>query len=240
MSFNAISNNLRSLFTFEYYKEGFTNWTTISRIWWALGLFIILSFGVLGEGSALNYIATLGGVMGFTCVMTIHNRKRINGLLGLISAILIAYVAIRSGNPADAVMQFGYIVFLNIPLLLFGSAWASDEVKSMDKQGWLIVIVGFTAVFTALYFMDANIFESKRPFIDALAGTIGFVGAFLMLAKYRFQYIFWISQSVVSIALWGITASQGDANWVLFITYCLYLGNSIIAVFWSPWSKNNK
>jgi len=32
-----------------------------------------------------------------------------------------------------------------------------------------------------------------------------------------------------------LTAVHGDANWVLFLTYMLYVGNDLIGVFQSSW-----
>ena len=46
----------------------------------------------------------------------------------------------------------------------------------------------------------------------------------------------------MSVILWGITAAQGDANAVLFVTYILYLSNDMIAFFDKniSWFHHNK
>lgn len=234
-----ILDNIKALFTWEYYKEGLSGWTNISRVWLVVGIIILLVTGIPHGLDPINIVSVIGGVIGFTCTLAITNNKRLNGLLGFVSAFMISYVAFHGGNYADIFMQMGYVLALDIPVILFGMGWQNKKIKAMDKNGWLILIGGVVVMFGLLYFVDTQIFTSPRPVIDAFSAAVGFTGAFLMLAKYSSQYWMWTLQGLTSITLWGFTAMQGDASWVLFMVYVLYLGNDVLGLFFSPWSKRN-
>lgn len=231
-----IKHNIKSLFTLDYYKEGFSGWTRQSRVWWVIGIIVLLTTGFAHGFDSMTIISVIGGLIGFSCTLAITNNRKLNGILGFVSAILISYVAFHAGNYADIFMQSGYVIFLDIPVILFGMAWQNKKIKTMDKQGWLILIIGLLAMFGLLYFIDTHVFVSPRPVIDAFSAAVGFTGAFLMLGKYSSQYWMWTIQGGMSILLWGVTAFQGDANFVLFMTYILYMGNDILGLFFSPWS----
>lgn len=83
-------------------------------------------------------------------------------------------------------------------------------------------------------------FISPRPVIDAFSAAVGFTGAALMLRKYSSQYVLWSIQGITSVLLWFMTAQQDGANWVLFATYVLYLGNDVLGLFFSRWRMFNK
>jgi len=63
----------------------------------------------------------------------------------------------------------------------------------------------------------------------------GTVGAILTTFRFGEAFGFWLLQGVLQVLLWGYTAASGDANWVLFFTYTLFLVNDLVGVFSSKW-----
>lgn len=236
----AIKENLKEMFTLQYYKEGFSGWDKSGYVWLTIGLIIIVSTGLAHGLNYLSVISMLGGAIGFTCTLAITADRRINGLLGFISAILISIVAFHSKNYSDIVMQMVYLVILDLNFMLFGNAWKNRKIKAMDKTGWKIAAATFVIAFVALYVMDTKILISPRPVIDALSAAIGVTGGALTVAKFHSQYWMWALQGIMSVTLWGLTALQGDANWILFVTYILYLGNDVLGLFFSKWAREAK
>lgn len=240
-SLKSVWHNIKQLFTLDYYKKGFSGWTKESYILLAFGVTFLTITGLVhgvNEQVILSWVASL---LSFSCVLAISNGRIINGLLGGISAILITIVALQSGNPSDAIMQGVYFIVLDAPIILFGNVWANTKIKGhMDKKGWAIAILTFLVSFTLLYFMDASLLHTPRPILDAFAASIGITGAALMLGKYSAQYYLWTAQGILSVILWGVTAYQGDGNWVLFANYMLFILNDIIGLFASPWAQARK
>lgn len=240
LSWGHIKQNIHDVFTLNYYREGFSGWTRQSYIWLAIGLTVIIGTGFMHGFSTMTLISVLGGAIGFTCTLAITNAKRLNGVLGFVSAFLIAYVAWHANDNADIFMQMGYVLALDVPVILFGNAWNEREIHRMEHKGWLILIGTFLVMFTFLFWIDTHVFISPRPVIDAFSAAVGFTGAALMLGKYSSQYVLWSIQGITSVLLWFMTAQQDGANWVLFATYVLYLGNDVLGLFFSRWRMFNK
>ena len=71
-------------------------------------------------------------------------------------------------------------------------------------------------------------------------GSSGLVGAVLTTFRFSESTIFWVLQGCLQVVLWGLTAIHGDANWVLFYTYCLFLVNDVYMVGFSKWVHHKK
>ncbi|BDR60595.1 hypothetical protein KIM322_08560 [Lactobacillus xylocopicola] len=196
-----------------------------------LGIGIIIGTTVGAPLNALALITMIAAVMGFTCTLAITNAKPINGILGLLSAIIYIIVSIYAKNYANVVLQASYILLLDLPVLLL-PAWsknAEKHIRGLNISQWFLTLLFFMVVLGLLYFMDTQVFISPRPWIDATAGAIGVTGSILCTLRFREQYYFWTIQGIMSVVLWGVTAFQGDANLTLFITYLLYLSNDLLA-----------
>lgn len=228
-----------NIFKPGWYVEQMKGWSLRSYALLLLGVGLIVGMTIGGPQFNTVTIATMfAGVLGFTCTLSITNTKPLNGVLGLVSALIYIVVAIQAKNYNDVLLQSIYILLLDLPVLLMPS-WAKDvdkKVRYLHEHGrglinWLIVLLFFIVITGILYYSDTHIFISPRPWIDSIAAAIGITGAFLTTLRFSESYYCWTIQGVMSVILWGVTASQGDANWVLFVTYLLYLTNDMIAFF---------
>lgn len=230
--------NITKLFTINYYKEQMSGWHKQSYILLTVGLIFLAVIGFQDGVNTLAVTSTLAGMLGFTCTLAITEGKPLNGILGFVSALLLCYVAMVTGNYSDILMQGAYIVLLDIPIII--GSWKEFKPRKLQGVHKLQTLGFFLVTFGLLYGLDTLILSSPRPFIDALAATIGFTGAYLCVRQFSAQYYFWFTQGLMSIVLWLVTAMQGHAVWVLFFTYMLYLANNIIAFTVSAWFKKDK
>lgn len=239
-----------SIFEPKWYVNQMKGWSTRSYMLLLLGIGLIVGMTIGGGKFNTVTIATLfAGVLGFTCTLSITNAKPLNGVLGLVSALIYIFVAIDAKNFNDVLLQTVYILTLDLPVLLMPS-WAKNvdkKVRFLHENGkgirnWILTILFFVAVLAILYYSDTHWFISPRPWVDSIAATIGITGSLLTTLRFSESYYCWTIQGVMSITLWGLTAFQGDANWVLFVTYIMYLSNDLIAFFDRDisWFHHNK
>lgn len=228
--------NGKKVFTLEYYQTGFSGWGRSSRVLWIIGILIQLSIGFYSGFSLLSLTSTFAGIIGFTCTLAITNGKSINGLLGFISALMLVYVALKTHNYSDIVMQLAYIILLDLPIV-FSNSWNEQEleVRKLKVKGIIGFVGIFIVFFIACYLLDTKILHSPQAFLDAFSASIGLTGAVLCVQRYRAQYYLWTLQSLISIMLWIQTAINGHPVWVLMITYMLYISNNIVAFADSKW-----
>lgn len=239
-----------SIFEPKWYVNQMKGWSTRSYMLLLLGIGLIVGMTIGGGKFNTVTIATLfAGVLGFTCTLSITNAKPLNGVLGLVSALIYIFVAIDAKNFNDVLLQTVYILTLDLPVLLMPS-WAKNvdkKVRFLHENGkgirnWILTILFFVVVLAILYYSDTHWFISPRPWVDSIAATIGITGSLLTTLRFSESYYCWTIQGLMSITLWGLTAFQGDANWVLFVTYIMYLSNDLIAFFDRDisWFHHNK
>ena len=228
-----------SVFKPGWYIDQMKGWSPRSHNLLLIGLGLIVGM-TLGSGkfNGITIATMFAGVLGYTCTLAITNAKPLNGVLGLVSALIYIIVAIDAKNYNDVLLQTVYIITLDLPVLLTPS-WAKNvesKVRYLHEHGhglrnWLLVFGFFVVVLAATYYSDTHWFISPRPWIDSIAATIGITGSLLTTLRFSESYYCWTIQGIMSVTLWGLTAFQGDANWVLFVTYILYLSNDMIAFF---------
>ena len=228
-----------NVFKPSWYVEQMKGWTTRSYGLLLIGIGLIVGMTIGGGVFNPVTMATMfAGVLGFTCTLSITNTKPLNGVLGLVSALIYIVVAVQAKNYNDVLLQAIYILLLDLPVLLM-PRWAKDvdkKVRFLHERGrgltnWVLVIVFFVVLTGILYYSDTHIFISPRPWIDSIAASIGITGAVLTTLRFSESYYCWTIQGLMSVILWGVTAAQGDANFVLFVTYILYLTNDMLAFF---------
>ncbi|MBT9670607.1 nicotinamide mononucleotide transporter [Secundilactobacillus kimchicus] len=240
------------IFKPSWYIEQMKGWSKNSYRLLLFGLAVILITTLASPINFDSIMTMLAGMLGFTCTISITNGKPLNGALGLLSALIYIYVAFISKNYNDMLLQTTYIMLLDLPVLL-NPLWAKNveaHIKSLTVKGnskktaihWGLVALAFAIIFALLMLWETNFTDSPRPLIDSLAATIGITGAILTTLRFKDTYFFWTAQGLFSITLWGITAYQGGANWVLFLTYICYLANDMVSFFdkGTPWFHTKK
>ncbi|UDM31975.1 nicotinamide riboside transporter PnuC [Lentilactobacillus laojiaonis] len=239
---------LTSVLKPSWYIEQMKGWTRRSYILLTIGLIIIIGSTFLSPINPISIVTMIAAVLGFTCTISITNTKPLNGIFGLVSALIYIFVAFAAKNYSDILLQVVFIVLLDLPVLLL-PGWSKDVDKKVrqiknttnSKKTWALFALFFVVVLIALYGFEAHFTDSPRPLVDAITSTIGVTAALMTTLRYSDTYYLWLLQSIMSVVLWGITALQGGANWVLFITYLLYLSNDLIALFDKDvaWFKEN-
>lgn len=222
----------------SWYRDQMSGWSKSSYILLFTGIAFLLFIGLKDGITPLGLTSTIAGIIGFTCTVSITNGKPINGILGFVSAVMLSYVALQTGNFSDIIMQCAYIVLLDIPVLL-SRQWGNFKAKSLDGKHWFYVALVFLLFLGLTYTLDTVILHSPQAILDAIAATIGLTGAVLTTMRFKETYYFWLAQGLMSVALWAQTAMNGHAVWVLFFTYMLYIANDFVAFFDSQWFKKH-
>lgn len=206
-----------------------------------IGLFVVAPEG-------WSFVSMLATCISVACVLAISNARSINGLFGLVSAILLSVVGFHSHNYATIAMQMSYVMFLDIPVLV-DPKWNVDlekHIRRFKPATWVMAILLNAGMALLSWFLLTYFTNDPRPITDAISFAIGFTGSILCYLRYSEQYIWWIAGGIFSVVLWAITAAQGDSNLALFMNYFIFLMNDLLGLGWlgvkSPWwdKKHNK
>lgn len=219
-------------------KKDFQNWTTPSYALLAIGVAVQLIMLFNSAITSASLLTMVGAISGIITVLMISNKKTSNAIFGIISALVIIYNAWQHQIFADALLQIGYIVVLDIPILMLWTKKQDSktgEVTGIQKlstfKDWakyfaLAALV--TAVFT--YILSLPIIGDKQPLLDALGFAIGITGGVLCVKRNQSQFVFWALQGSVSMILWfraSMIAGTGLLS-PLAVMYVFYLLNDLI------------
>lgn len=228
-------------------NKDFKNWTRASYI--LLGIGVLLQAYMLFQSPITwaSVLTTLGALCGIITVLMISNKKPSNAIFGILSAVIIIYNAWQHKIFADALLQIGYIIVLDIPVLL---VWTKNQDETGEVTGirslkstldWLkyfALAALITVVFT--YILGWNMIGDKQPFIDSLGFAIGITGGVLCVKRNQSQFVFWALQGVISMVLWfraSMIAGTGLLS-PLAVMYIFYLLNDIIG--WTSYGNTMK
>ncbi|MFD1672250.1 nicotinamide riboside transporter PnuC [Agrilactobacillus yilanensis] len=218
---------------------------------WSLQSYLLAAFGVgflIGMqliNPNASWLSTIAGLLGVLCVNLITSRKWLNGLVGLISAILIIATAIPNTNYMEIILQGTYIIMLDLPIIL-GTEWDKDTAlrhfSDHNKTFMVIKYLLITLIIWGVgYFLISQFTNDARPAVDALSTAIGLVATWLCVRRFPEQYYFWFGQGIMSLILWTMTAlHNGSGDWALAVTYSIYVANDLIAFFKSSWFEHQQ
>ena len=237
----------KNVFRPGYVKMLFTHMKSWSRTGWiliALNFIIQIILAIQGWQSTSviqTVLGFLGANLSVLCVVGISNKAPIQGWFGAISAICIIASAIIAHNFADATIQLGYLILLDIFCIL-SPDWNNNVTVHKMKNAfeWIKYGIFFILVWVASYFLYKNGLSDPRPFLDSGTFSMGVVGALMEFNLLREQYVVWTLSSVLTIGLWLQTAIQGDANYALVASYSIFFLNDMWALFSTKgWFRGN-
>jgi nicotinamide mononucleotide transporter len=101
------------------------------------------------------------------------------------------------------------------------------KARSMTwKQRGLLAAGCIIAVIAVGFIL--KYFDDPQPFKDSTTTVLSIVAQALMAWAFMEQWALWIITNVVSVAMWGICASRGDAHaGVMVLMWVFYLMNSL-------------
>ena len=188
----------------------------------------------------VDIIGSLAGIAGVLCVVLVAKGSIWNYLFGLVNVSLYAYISYKAALYGDAALNALYYV----PMQFIGwwqwrkrgAALSSDEASDEGVQvkarrfTWrqrVILTLGCVAAVVAGGFILRH-FGDPQPFKDSTTTVLSIVAQALMALAFMEQWALWIITNVVSVVMWCICVSRGEAHAaVMVIMWVFYLLNSI-------------
>lgn len=188
----------------------------------------------------LDVVGSLAAVSGVLCVVLVAKGSIWNYLFGLVNVSLYAYISYKASLYGDAVLN----AFYYLPMQFIGYwQWrkrgaaisqAEAEGKGVQVKArrftWkhrVLLVAGCAAVVIAVGFVLRH-FGDPQPFKDSTTTVLSIVAQALMALAFMEQWALWIITNIVSVVMWVICVSRGEAHaGVMVIMWVFYLLNSI-------------
>lgn len=217
-------------------KNFWNGYTTFEKLF--LLFMIILQIGVfiVCPDSPLNIVAGLAGVI--SVVMCTKGRTMFY-FIGFIQTITYLVLAWQNQFYGEVLENMFYFVTMIWGIFV----WKKNEVKNEDgtedvmakkftTAQWAVSIIG-TIIVTIIMGYILNSIGSAQAYTDAATNVMAIFAQFLMVRRYREQWIWWLVIDIFCIKMWFVAG-----NWSMVAMYIAWTANCIYG--WCNWSKLNK
>ena len=190
--------------------------------------------------STLDILGSLAGITGVLCVVLVAKGSIWNYAFGLVNVSLYAWISYKAALYGDAGLNALYY----LPMQFIGwwqwrkrgAAMSEAEAGGKDVQvkarrfDWgqrVLLMFGCAAAVVAVGFFLEHLGD-PQPFKDSATTVLSVVAQALMALAFMEQWALWIITNVISVAMWAVCMSRGEAHaGVMLIMWSFYLLNSI-------------
>ena len=188
----------------------------------------------------LDLVGSVAGITGVLCVVLVAKGSIWNYAFGLVNVSLYAWISYQSSLYGDAALNALYY----LPMQFIGwwqwrkrgAAMSEAEAGGESVQvkarrftwaqraylalGCVLSIIGVAVLLEHL--------GDHQPLKDSTTTVLSIVAQALMALAFMEQWCLWIITNVVSVIMWCICLSRGDAHaGVMVIMWIFYLLNSL-------------
>jgi nicotinamide mononucleotide transporter len=203
------------------------------RIWLA---FLVVAGGSLSAylaSSAFDVSVSLSGIL---CVGLIAVGRREGYLLGLYNSLSYSVLAYGNGLYGEVYLNLFFFVPTGvIGYVMWYRHTRQDKTVKMRQLSWtqrFIVAVICIVSTVGLYLLLRQNPYQNTPFIDATTNVLSVVATFLMIWRYKEQWLLYILLNIITILMWFLRFKAGGAAGDLMILmWSLFLMNALFG-YW--------
>ena len=185
--------------------------------------------------TVINFISAICGVI---CIFFCAKASISNYAFGIVNTIVyVVYLAYRGTYGT-----LGLEIFIYVPVNIAGWVWwvkhrdkvetEKTKAKKAGKKQNILATVGVLAISTGCYFL-LNQFDGTTAILDAFTVGIGIIATVLQFLRYREQYVWWLVQDVIAVAMYIV-----DFDPVYLTKKTIYLIMAVIGLY--NWAKLQK
>lgn len=211
---------------------------------WFLTLLIVGAF--LSATLATTVFEMTVFLSGIVCVGLIAIGRREGYVIGLYSSV--SYSIIAYGNGLFGEFYLNLFFFLPtgmIGFIMWRKHTLHDKTVAMRYLTWFSRFV--VAAICLLCTIGLGVLlglnkDQNTPFIDAATNVLSVVATFLMMWRYKEQWLLYILINLVSLFMWALRmVAGGESGDLIVLMWSLFLLNSIFGYWrWHVGAKQQK
>ncbi|MFC4305331.1 nicotinamide riboside transporter PnuC [Cohnella boryungensis] len=220
-------------------KRIWRDWNAYEMAW--LGLFsgIAIVLTVIMKDTLFGFTVFLTGVL---CVVLAAKGKLMTYVFGMYNTFGYAYLAYNNGLFGEVMLNLLFFVPMNvIGFVLWKRHRHGDKLamRQLNRSGLLLAAVVSLAGSLSLGLGLSFIPEQNSPYIDALTTVLSITATFLMVRRFKEQWLVYIVLNLFTVLLWVIRTLDGSPDGMLMIVmWSAYLVNALYGYY--IWNKGAK
>lgn len=217
-------------------KKVARGWSLFEIAWLALFTSIAVGFTVISKDSLLGFTVFITGVL---CVVLAAKGNLMSYVFGMYNTVGYAYLAYINGLFGEVMLNLLFFVPMNV---IGFYMWKNNRqdgkliMRQMELRGLLLVgavcVLGCLLLGYGLSFIPGQ----NSPYIDATTTVLSVVATFLMVRRFKEQWLVYIVLNLFTVLLWAIRLLEGSSEGMLMIVmWSAYLVNAVYGYY--NWNK---
>jgi nicotinamide mononucleotide transporter len=180
---------------------------------------------------------------GILCVGLIAVGRREGYLFGLYNSLAYSMLAYSNGLYGEVYLNLFFFVPTSIiGYLMWQQHMTSRKIVAMRELGWFqrVFIAAVCTICTVALGLVLQLNPSQNtPFVDATTNVLAILATFLMMWRYKEQWLLYIMLNVVTIGMWFLRVrAGGESGGLMVLMWSLFLLNSLFG-YWR-WHRGTK
>ena len=186
-----------------------------------------------------SIIGIISGISGVISVVLCAKGKISFYFIGFIQTISYLFLAWQNSFYGEVIENLFYLVTMIWGIFIWKKHMITNEdgskqvaAKKFTLFQWISSII-ISIVGTICMGFVLNSIGSHQAYTDAATNVFAIFGQFLMIKRYKEQWIWWLLIDIFCIKLWFVAG-----NWSMVAMYIAWTANCIYG--WYNWTKLNK
>lgn len=216
------------------------SWNLYEITWLVLFTSIAIGFTLISKDSLFGFTVFITGVL---CVVLAAKGNLMSYVFGMYNTLGYAYLAFINGLFGEVMLNLLFFVPMNI---IGFYMWKNNRqedgkltMRQMNHRG--LLLVGIMCVVSCLLvgFGLSFIPGQNSPYIDATTTVLSVAATFLMVRRFKEQWLVYIMLNLFTVLLWAIRMLEGSGEGLLMIVmWSAYLVNAAYGYY--IWNKGAK
>ena len=184
-------------------------------------------------------IGIISGISGVISVVLCAKGKISFYFIGFVQTISYLILAWNNAFYGEVIENVFYLVTMVWGIFLWKRNMQQNEDGTSDVKAkkfnwwmWTLAIIG-TVILTAIMGFVLDRIGSNQAYLDAATNVMSIFAQFLMIWRYREQWLWWVVIDVICTIMWF-----NAGNWSMVAMYIAWTINALYG--WYNWSKLNK
>lgn len=221
-------------------KKIFKGWNTYELLW--LGIFsaIAVILTAMWKDNLFGFSVFLTGIL---CVVFAAKGNIWTYVFGMYNTFGYAYTAFSNHLFGEMGLNLLFFVPMNIIGFLMWKKNMGDDANvkmlSMTKKCFLGILGICLVCIAGLGFSLSLIPSQNTPYIDAVTNVLSIMATFLMIKRYKEQWLLYIVLNIFTVIMWTIrTVNGSDDGPLMIVMWSAYLINAIYGYY--NWNKGSR
>ena len=211
------------------------NWKPYEIIWILSFSTIAIILSVLSKDSIFNFTVFLTGVL---CVVLAAKGNIWTYIFGMYNTFGYAYLSHENGLYGEMGLNLFFFVPMNVVGYFMWKKHLNEEIVEMRKlplKSTLFLLACCILGIIGLGYLLSLISGQNTPYIDSTTNILSIAATFLMVFRYKEQWILYIILNVFTIIMWFIRLKNGSPDGaIMIVMWSAYLVNAVYGYYnWS-------